>query len=216
MCRTIRDERTIVTRSLNIKKTSTSLDLLQHEDLVLRDFFARINETRGSSVESRYDYGNIAKEIIEHVSTRQSCLMDIANALSAIPALQPTAARMADRAKDRRPLIDQLGDLSRSIQGISLNAGQDFDGPLASLIALISPEIEWELSEAIPLIQRSFDHDAEEVTFESASYVTRHAPTHLNLSGRRWYEHAPVVSRLVTIYDHLRDHPRASRDERVS
>jgi len=142
--------------------------------------------------------------------------MDVANALSSIPALHSTAARMADRARDRRPLIDEVGDLSRSIQGISLNTGQDFDGPLTSLIALITPEIEWELLEAIPLIQRSLGPDAEGVTFESARYVTRHAPTHLNLLGRRWYEHAPVVSRLVTIYDHIRGHPRVSRDERVS
>lgn len=206
----------IVTRSVKVKRSSTSLDLLQREDLLLRGFFARVDESRGSSVESRYDYGNVAKEIIEHVATRQSCLMDIVNTLSPIPALQSTARRMADRAKDRRALINQVGDLSRSIQGISLNAGQDFDGPLASLMALISPEIEWELSEAIPLIQRSLGPNADGVAFESARYVTRHAPTHLNLSGRRWYEHAPVVSRLVTIYDHLRDHPRASRDERVS
>ena len=36
----------------------------------------------------------------------------------------------------------------------------------------------------------------------------KHAPTNLELSGPRWIERAPVLSRLLTIYDHLRDFPR--------
>jgi hypothetical protein len=39
----------------------------------------------------------------------------------------------------------------------------------------------------------------------------RHAPTSLSPEGPRWYERAPVISRLLTIYDRLRDFPRASR-----
>ena len=36
---------------------------------------------------------------------------------------------------------------------MSLNQGQDFDGPLLSLIDAVAPELDWELAEAIPLIR---------------------------------------------------------------
>jgi hypothetical protein len=97
-----------------------------------------------------------------------------------------------------------------------LNQGQDFDGPLTALIDAVGPEIEWELSDAIPLIRRSLSTNDAAKLFSSARYVERHAPTILNTSGPRWHEHAPVISRLVTIYDHLKDHPRAARNERIS
>jgi hypothetical protein len=35
---------------------------------------------------------------------------------------------MRDRETRRRCLVDTVGDMSRSIQGIYLNQGQDFDG----------------------------------------------------------------------------------------
>jgi len=199
-----------------MKSKKTSLDVLQRENLLLREFITQIGESRGSSVDSRYDYGNAAKQISRHIAIRQSSLMNVAMAISEVPALHSTAARMVDGGTDRRVLIDKVADMSRSIQGMYLNQGQDFDGPLTALIAAVSPEIEWELSDAIPLIRRSLSTEDAVSLFSSARYVERHAPTSLNTSGPRWHEHAPVISRLVTIFDFLRDHPRAARHERIS
>jgi hypothetical protein len=194
----------------------TSLDALERENLLLRGLFAQIGESRASSVDGRYDYGNAAKQIIRHLAVRQSSLMNVGNAISKVPALRSTAARMIDRGTDRRSLIDQVGDMSRTIQGMYLNQGQDFDGPLTALINAVGPEIDWELSDALPLIRRSLSAKDAAKLFSSARYVERHAPTTLNTSGPRWHEHAPVISRLVTIYDHLKDHPRAARNGRIS
>jgi hypothetical protein len=194
----------------------TSLDALERENLLLRGLFAQIGESRASSVDGRYDYGNAAKQIIRHLAVRQSSLMNVGNAISKVPALRSTAARMIDRGTDRRSLIDQVGDMSRTIQGMYLNQGQDFDGPLTALINAVGPEIDWELSDALPLIRRSLSAKDAAKLFSSARYVERHAPTNLNTSGPRWHEHTPVISRLVTIYDHLKDHPRAARNERIS
>jgi hypothetical protein len=194
----------------------TSLDALERENLLLRGLFAQIGESRASSVDGRYDYGNAAKQIIRHLAVRQSSLMNVGNAISKVPALRSTAARMIDRGTDRRSLIDQVGDMSRTIQGMYLNQGQDFDGPLTALINAVGPEIDWELSDALPLIRRSLSAKDAAKLFSSARYMERHAPTTLNTSGPRWHEHAPVISRLVTIYDHLKDHPRAARNERIS
>jgi len=200
----------------SLQSSKTSLVSLRHEDLLLKGLFERIGESRGSTVDARYDCGNAAKQIIRHLATRQSSLMNVATAISDVPPLRSTASRMVERGTDRRALINKVGDMSRTIQGMYLNQGQDFDGPLTALIDAVSPEIEWELSDALPLIQRSLSTEDAAALFSSARYVERHAPTSLNTSGPRWHEHAPVVSRLVTFFDFLRDHPRASRNERMS
>jgi hypothetical protein len=194
----------------------TSLDVLEREDLLLRDFFKQIEENRGESVEQRYTYGNASKQVIRHVSVRQSALIDVATSISEIPSLCQIAERMIDRATARRELIHELVVMSRSVQGMYLNSGQDFDGPLTSLIGAISVEVDWELSDAIPQIRQVLDTPAKLVILRSARYVTRHAPTTLTVSGPRWYERAPVVSRIMTLFNHLRDHPRAARNKRVS
>ena len=194
----------------------TSLDVLLREDQVLKNLFQRVSASRGSSVEDRYDYGNAAKQIIRHLATRQASLMNVGHAISAFPALRPTATRMIERGTERRRLIDELGDMSRAIQSPYLNQGQDFDTPLIALIEAVSTEIDWELTVAIPFIEHSLTASERISLFDSARYIERHAPTTLSTSGPRWYEHAPVFSRLVTLFDHLRDHPRADRVKRIS
>jgi hypothetical protein len=194
----------------------TSLDVLLREDQILKDLFERVSASRGSSVEDRYDYGNAAKQIIRHLATRQAALMNVGHAISDSPAMRPAATRMIDRGTDRRGLIDELGDMSRAIQSLYLNQGQDFDTPLTALIEAVNTEIDWELALAIPFIEHTLSASERTALFASARYIERHAPTTLSTSGPRWYEHLPVFSRMVTLFDHLRDHPRADRVKRIS
>jgi hypothetical protein len=192
----------------------TSLDVLQREDLTLQDLFERMTRTGESTVDTRYEYGNSAKQIIRHVAIRQASLMDIGTVTSRVPALQAIGIRMLERGNACRGLFVQVGDMSRGIQGIHLNQGQDFDGPLTTLVEAVSLEIDWELAEAIPLIRRSLPQHDGVPRLKSARYVERHAPTRVHPSGPRWFEYSPVASRIITVYDHLIDHPRSSRDDR--
>ena len=48
----------------------TSLDLLEEENLLLCDLFEQLDGHRGSSIEDRYDHGNLAKLIIRHIAIR--------------------------------------------------------------------------------------------------------------------------------------------------
>ena len=132
------------------------------------------------------------------------------------PPCGPPRLELIDRGTDRRGLIDELGDMSRSIQGPYLNQGQDFDTPLTALIEAVNTEIDWELALAIPFIEHTLSASERTSLFDSAHYIERHAPTTLSTSGPRWYEHLPVFSRIVTLFDHLRDHPRADRVKRIS
>ncbi len=202
-------------RHASTSAPETSLDALSRENHILKELFEQINASRGSSVEARYDYGNAAKQVIRHLATRQASLMDVGHSISEVPALRPTAARMITRGQDHRSLIDELGDLSRAIQSVYLNQGQDFDTPLSALMSAVNTEIDWEQAEAIPLIERTLSSEERSSLFRSARYVERHAPTRLSVSGPKWWEHAPIFSRIVTLYDHLRDHPRADRVKRI-
>jgi hypothetical protein len=62
--------------------------------------------------------------------------------------------------------------------------------------------IAWELAEALPQIEKSIDARTRAL-LRSARYVQLHAPTKLGPSGPCWFEQAPVVSRLVTLWGHL-------------
>jgi hypothetical protein len=195
----------------NSKKSS--LNLLEHENQLLLELFTTLRTNRGVSVQQRFTYGNASKQIIRHLAIRQACLVDIATRIASDENLATIGQRMIERATERREQFDAVGDMSRNVQGIYLNQGQNFDDEMQSLIGRVEAEIEWECREGLPAIREA--DRATPLGFRSARYVVHHAPTRLSTSGPRWFERAPVVSRLLTIFDHLRDHPRATSGERM-
>jgi short-subunit dehydrogenase len=198
------------------KTETTSLDVLENEDLLLLGLIQGIAVTRGAAVEQRYEHGNVAKEILRHLAVRQSSLVSVGAVISSMPELRAIGSRMVSRATERRGAIDAATRLARAVQPVALNEGQDFDGVFDPLLDLERQEIEWELSHAIPAIRKAVPDEDAQKRFRSARYVHRHAPTFLSTRGPRWYEQAPVVSRLLTIYEHMNDFPRASKEWRSS
>jgi hypothetical protein len=192
--------------------SGTALDLLEHEDKELRTTFSQVRATQGSSVEQRAEYGDLAKTIIRHVATREAALADVANVVADVPTLQSIAFRLERETAIRREAIDRVEKMSRGIQGINLNTGQDFDKELTELMQIVGSEIEWDLDEAIPAVRSALAAHGKTDDLKSAGHVRRHAPTNLDPDGPTWLERAPVFSRLVTIYNHLRDFPKAVRE----
>ncbi len=194
-----------------VRDDANALELLESEDLELRELFTELRQRRGSSVEDRAEYGDIAKEIVRHVAVREAALVDVAEVASDAPGLSELASRIERGRNTSRPHIDRVEKMSRGVQGINLRTGQDFDGEIEELIQLVGTEIEWDLGEAIPELRASLEQSHREDELKSARHVRRHAPTKLDPGGPRWYERAPVISRLLTVYDHLRDFPKSSR-----
>jgi hypothetical protein len=190
-------------------KTGDALDLLVSEDLELRRLFHEIQNAQGSSVEDRAVYGDVAKELIRHVATREASLSEIYRMAGDTPALGHVAEQLEAEAPSRRSLFNQAEKMSRGVQGINLNTGQDFDGVLQELMQVVGTEIEWDLGEVIPTVRAWVHQTDSDDDLSSADHVTKHAPTSLHPVGPRWYERAPLVSRVITVYDHLRDFPRA-------
>lgn len=132
----------------NSGSNGTALDLLEREDLELRRLFNALRLKRGPSVEERA-YGDIAKETIRHLATREAALVDVSDVASGSPGLQEISSRLGDGMRQHRPHIDRVEKMSRGIQGINLRVGQDFDGEMDELMQVVGSEIEWEVSVAL-------------------------------------------------------------------
>jgi hypothetical protein len=197
-------------RHVETGRGDDALSLLEREDVEVRRLFAALEEARADTVRGRANYGDLAKDLIQHLATREAALVEVARKVEDVRELDGVAPSMKADSPTRRELLDRLEKMSRGVQGINLNTGQDFDGVLQRVIDTVGPEIERDLTDAIPAVRRWLSK-CEEDPFKSAGYVARHAPTSLSPQGPRWYERAPVISRLLTIYDRLRDFPRASR-----
>ena len=196
------------------ERHETSLDVVEAEDAVLLELFTVARRNRGSSVEERYEYGSAAKQIIHHSAIRRAALMDVVAGTESVPELRALSNRLQERSVAHLELLDELDDRSRSIQGMYLNEGQDFDKPLETFIRLSRDDIEWELSVALPELRAADTADAP-ITLKSAHYVKRHAPTTVRAGGRSWFVRIPFVSRVSSVLSFLRDHPRAPREERI-
>lgn len=195
------------------RQASNAVELLEAEDLELRDLFGELRQHRGASVEDRAAYGDAAKAIVRHIATREAALVEV----SAVAARELESSGFAERLEDatlvRRPHIDRVEKMSRGVQGINLRTGQDFDPEMEALIQVVGTEIEWELDEMLPALRGALGRPDRDVDMKSAEHIRRHAPTNLDPKGPRWWERAPVVSRLITVYDHLRDFPRSRRQD---
>jgi hypothetical protein len=193
------------------KANDDALSLLEHEDSELRRLFAAIEEARADTVRGRALYGDLAKDIIQHMATREAALVEVASKVGEVPELRGLAANFDADHSTRRQLLNELEKMSRGVQGINLNTGQDFDGVLQQLMEVVTPDMERDLTETVPAVRSFLSKSGEEGALKSADDVIRHAPTSLNPEGPRWYERAPVISRALTVYDRLRDFPRAAR-----
>ncbi len=198
----------------SVRGDADALELLESEDRDLRELFTELRQRRGSSVEDRAEYGDIAKEIVRHVAVREAALVDVAQVASDEPGLSDLTSRIEHGRTTSRPHIDRVEKMSRGVQGINLRIGQDFAAEMEELIQLVGTEIEWDLDEAIPELRASLRGTHRDDELKRASHLRKHAPTQLDPKGARWRERAPVISRFLTIYDHLRDFPQASRRNR--
>jgi hypothetical protein len=185
-----------------------ALDLLEREDLELRRLFTMLRQRRGVSVEERAEYGGIAKEVIHQLAVREAALVDVAVVAAEDPGLKELGERLEEHLHKRRPLVDRIEKMSRGVQGINLRIGQDFDAAMEDVIQVVGTEIEWDLGLAIPTVKGAMGPERRKSELRRAAHLERHAPTHLDPKGPRWWERAPVVSRLITIYDQVRDFPQ--------
>jgi signal transduction histidine kinase len=199
---------------IDTKSADTSLDVLLNEDFYLKDLFAQIRshqfptpvdgeDERLASVLHRYRYSDLAKRALRHLAIRQAAARDVATAIRRLPELRTTADQIEERGTVCRAVINQLRDRVRKQSPMSLRGSEHFIEWLSQLIGETELSIEWELTEGLPLAIKTLHSTKWIPGFKSAAYIRGHAPTKLNPAGPRWYEYAPIVSKIVTIWDHV-------------
>jgi hypothetical protein len=124
------------------EKQGSAMDLLETEDLELRGLFDALGLTLGPSMEERAKYGDLAKEAIRHLATREAALVNVSNVASSDPSLQEVSEHLQRSMQEHRPYIDRVEKMSRGVQGINLRVGQDFDGEMEGLLQVVDTEIE--------------------------------------------------------------------------
>lgn len=197
-----------------LRDDANALELLESEDIALRELFTELLQRRGLSVQDRAEYGDIAKEIVRHVAVREVALAEVAHVASPDPRVSEVASRIERGRKECRSHIHRVEKMSRGVQGMNLRTGQAFDTEMEELVQVVGTEIEWDLDEAIPELRASLTRTRRHEELKRAGHLRRHAPTDLGPSGPRWRERAPMISRFLTVYDRLRDFPSASRPDR--
>jgi hypothetical protein len=201
-------------RTRTDKARAGSLEELEHQDQVLQELLRSIDWDGDGGVEDRYDYGNSAKEIIRHVGTREAAALDVAHGIVDIAELAPTANRMLAADIEIRHHYAEAGRLSRGIRGIDLNVAQDFDAAFWPLASAVEAEVDWELAGELEHIESVVHEQGLAERFHSGQWVRHHAPTSLNPTRERWFERLPVTSFALTLWDHMRDYPKAARGRR--
>jgi hypothetical protein len=135
------------------KTDEDALDLLEREDVEVRRRFSRVEEARSDTVLGRAAYGEAAKEIVQHLATREAALTEVARKIAHIGELSGAVPSFHADSSTRREVLDRLEKMSRGVQGINLNTGQDFDGVLQQVIDTIGPEIDRDLAESVPALR---------------------------------------------------------------
>ncbi len=90
------------------RNDSNALELLENEDLELRELFGELRQRRGRSVEDRAEYGEIAEKIVRHVATREAALEDVSKVAAQDPQLSELASRIELGMHVRRPQIHRV------------------------------------------------------------------------------------------------------------
>jgi hypothetical protein len=188
----------------------TALQLLGREDEIIRDLFSRLSNP---GPPTNPEYGDLSKALIRHVAVREAALVDICATLDHAGVLPELTERMHQEMEGRRTAMDRVYRMSEGVPRLNLNQGQDFDGALTILRNIVDPEIERDLRDVIPRIEQTLSSNDHREQFHSSDYLLRHAPTHVTPSGPRWYERAPITSRIVALFVNLRDYPTVLRKE---
>lgn len=116
------------------------------------------------------------------------------------------AVRGGDQAQQRgAPLAFGAGVFQKC--GDSTSVCQDFDADMQVLTSIVGTEIEWDLGVALPEIEGSPERSNLDEELKRSDDLATHAPGSLHPGGPRWRQRAPVLSRLITLYDRLRDLP---------
>jgi hypothetical protein len=175
-------------------RRATALDTLEREDRALLALFGEIDCPRGRSLGERRAR-RTAERIVRHLAVREGALEEVADAGDDVPGVG-LADQLAAGAAARRAFVGEGDRPLRGQPAPAFASGQEFDGPLSAVMALVRDQVTWERDVALPVIGRALEDGRLDLFADEGA--AGHAPLLLHPGHLRWFERAPVVSRLHT------------------
>jgi hypothetical protein len=179
-----------------------AIDLLDYEDRAVSELLAASSD----AALDRSQHGEVVKLLVEHLAVRQVAREELADVVAGVPALAALERRMRAGVPERRAELRELDELTRGVEPINVNQGQDTDAVVARLRPALEEEIRYDLEELVPALRRQLS-DRQRAQLPTARYIRRHAPTHPGPHRRRWYDRVGPLLRLHAVYDYLRGFP---------
>ncbi len=176
-------------RVMRRQRRATALDTLEREDRALLELFGAID----APGEGRPANGGPTRRrsgSSRHLAVREAALVEVAGPADDVPGVG-LAEQFAAGAAVRRALA--VGDRpSPSRPTPMFGVGQEFDGPLSAVMALVRDQVTWERDVAIPVIERALGGRAAGPVRRRGVHRPRTAAA--APGDPRWFERAPVVS----------------------
>jgi hypothetical protein len=209
MTRNVPSRREGVDAADPLDRDATALDQLEYEDLAIAHILDEFDTQR-----DRLRHGMLGRLFVDHLAVRQAARETVAAALARLPTASDLGERLVIGMHERRRELASLDELTRGVQPMNLNQGQDFDGAMAPIAQAVRDEIETDVHDVIPAVRTRVPADQLHDVLPSARHVRRHAPSHPHASGRRLHERFAPLVRLHALYDRLRDMPRITQRPR--
>lgn len=190
-----------------------ALDVLGHEDGLLRSLFAEWDATAPGQagedgVTAAWDHGTVGKLLLEHGVVRLAALDDVVAALRRA-GHDELADHAAAHVDESRHLLARISELSKGVQPINMRFTPDFAPTVERLGELWKADLSSRPGADLGRIADALG--AERASLHDARWVRRHAPTHpLQHPGR--LSGGPAAARLRTIFDRIRGWPWAESD----
>jgi hypothetical protein len=179
-----------------------AIDLLDYEDRAVSELLRAFSD----DALDRSQHGEVVKLLVEHLAVRQAAREELADVVAAVPPLAAVERRLRAGIPERRAELRQLDELTRGVEPINVNQGQDVDAVVTRVRPALEAEIRDDLEDLVPALRRTLT-DRQRAKVPSTRYVRHHAPTHPGAHRRRWYDRVGPLARLHALYDALRGFP---------
>ncbi len=180
-----------------------ALDRLQYEDRALRQLLKAFSKRE---LDPRL-HGKVVAMLVEHLAIREGAREYVAESLAAIPELDDLGRQWQDGTVERRRRLARLEEMTRGLEAVNINQGQDVDAAIAEMTPTLLEEIDEEERQLVPSVVERLGPTRRAEVLPSTSYVLHHAPSHPGAHRLRWYERLGPLVRLHALYDYLRGLP---------
>ncbi len=192
----------------DVEGPTDALDLIGSQDDTIADLLTTWRDAteklrHGDDVHTRWNRGSAVKLLLQHLAVRESAKEAVAGRLRDV-GRQDLSDLVEGDGVGRREAIDQLDELARGHEAITLNTPA-IDRSIEELGARFDRERGQEAGGLLSQVAEVLGPPGER-DLPSPRHVRMHSSTHPS-PVPRWYDRIGPVKALKSLYDSLRSSP---------